>query len=102
METRKIGGVTVNNGNGLYDNEGMCDVLLESVNQLPKFLIDNQFIAFSRTISDIGVIIVNLKKAIASEKKINNEKVEMLKKTINELGGNLERIPIDNIKDGAE
>lgn len=100
MKEKKIGGITVNDGKGLYDNEGMCDVLLESINGLPKLLIDNQFIAFCKTIADIGVIIRNLKKGIAADLQAKDEKIEMLKKTVNELGGNLELNPIE--KDGAE
>lgn len=90
----------VNDGKGLWDNRGMCDVLLESVNQLPKLLIDNQFVAFSKTLYDMAQIIVNLKKGIAADLKSKDENIEFLKETIRNLGGEVETVPVDNIKDG--
>ena len=100
-EARKVGDMTVNDGKGLYDNQGMCDVLLESINYLPKLLIDNQFIAFCKTIADIGAIIRNLKKGIANDLKSKDKNIEMLKKTREELGVAVETIPIEKIKDGV-
>lgn len=91
-----------NDGHGLWDNQGICDVLLESVNQLPKLLIDNQFVSFCKTLSDMAQIIVNLKKGIAADLKSKDENIELLKETIKNLGGSVDTIPVEKLKDGGK
>ena len=95
-------GLKANDGHGLWDNQGICDVLLESVNQLPKLLIDNQFVSFCKTLSDMAQIIVNLKKGIAADLKSKDEIIETLKETIKNMGGSVETIPLENMKDGGK
>ena len=97
-------GLKANDGHGLWDNMGVCDVLLETINQLPKLLIDNQFVSFCKTLSDMAEIVVNLKKGIADDLKSRDENIEILKETIKNMGGSVDTVPVENFiakKDGA-
>jgi len=90
---------------GFYDNQGVCDVLLGYTNQLPKLLIDNQFIAFCDTISKMGQLITNLKKGIAEDLESKNEVIEELKRVLKNKDLEFVDIPVDqaivNGKDGT-
>ena len=68
----------VNDGGGLYDNLGLCDTLLEDLNELPKDLMNGQNIRFCLRISQMAQKIVNLKKGIKTD-------TDSLKEQIREL-----------------
>lgn len=72
--------VTVNDGNGLYDNSGLCDTLIRDLNRLPKMLLDGQYIQFCDCISSMGKRLANLKKGIESDMESMRGKVEDLKR----------------------
>lgn len=82
---KKIGDITVNDGNGLWDNEGLCDTLLVDLNNLPKALASGQYIQFCALISSMGQRIVNLKKGISADMESMREKVDELKRLNDEL-----------------
>lgn len=82
---KQIGDVTVNNGKGLYDNEGLCNTLLTDLNSLQKLLIDNQFIAFSLRIGEMSQKILNLKKGIHDDAESKKQQIEELKRINDEL-----------------
>ena len=93
---KQIGDLTVNDGKGMYDNEGMCKLLLKDLNELPKLLIDNQFIEFGRKIGEMGHKILNLHKGIHSDMESKNQQIEELKMINDELLKQL------NEKDGGD
>ena len=76
---KKIGEITVNDGKGLYDNEGLCDSLLMDLNRLPKLLIDNQFIAFGSLIAQMGQKVQNLKNGIRADMDAKDRQIAELK-----------------------
>lgn len=82
---KKIGDITVNDGNGLWDNEGLCDTLLVDLNNLPKALANGQYIQFCALISSMGQRIANLKKGISADMESMREKVDELKRLNDEL-----------------
>ena len=100
--TKKIGDMTVNDGNGLYDNEGLCDSLLMDINKIPKLLIDNQFIAFCDMIAKMGQKINNLKKGIRAEISARDEQIEDLRKLNNELAEKAFGLPVDRENEKTE
>jgi hypothetical protein len=100
MEEKKIGDIPVNNGKGLYDNEGLCDSLLADLNNLPKMLMTGQFIQFCATVASMGQRLVNLKKGIQADMDSMKEKVEELKRMNDSLVEQMTGIPVE--KDGAE
>lgn len=75
---KKIGDITVNDGKGLYDSEGLCDSLLMDLNRMQKLLIDNQFIAFCDLIAKMGQKISNLKKGIRADIEDRDRQIEEL------------------------
>ena len=77
--------MTVNDGKGLYDNEGMCKILIADLNSLPKLLIDNQFIEFSRKIGEMGQKLLNLHKGILADSESKKQQIEELKRINDEL-----------------
>lgn len=100
MEEKKIGDITVNNGKGLYDNEGLCDSLLIDLNNLPKMLMTGQYIQFCTTVASMGQRLVNLKKGIKADMDSMKEKVEELKRMNDSLFEQMTGLPVE--KDGAE
>lgn len=76
---------TVNDGKGLYDNEGLCKTLIADLNSLPKLLIDNQFIEFSRKIGEMGQKLLNLHKGIHADSESKKQQIEELKRINDEL-----------------
>ena len=99
---KKIGDMTVNDGNGLYDNEGLCDSLLMDLNRTQKLLIDNQFIAFCDLIAKMGQKINNLKKGVRSDLDAKDEEIADLKRLNNELAEKAFGLPVDTGNDGTE
>lgn len=73
-------GPTVNDGNGLYDNEGLCDTLLYDLNRLPKVLMDGQNIQFCALIQGMAQRLVNLKKGIKADLADKDRIIEEFKR----------------------
>ena len=72
--------MTVNDGNGLYDNEGLCDTLIADLNNLPKLLMTGQYIQYCATVTGMAQKLVNLKEGIRKDMESMKEKVEDLKR----------------------
>ena len=77
--------MTVNEGKGLFDNEGLCKALIADLNGLPKLLIDNQFIEFSRKIGEMAQKLLNLHKGIHDDNESKKQQIEELKRINDEL-----------------
>lgn len=96
--------------NGLLNNEGLVDTIIYDLNNLPKLLIDNQFIAFCNLVSQMGQKLINLKKGIKSDIDNKNQVIESLKGTIRNMGEGVtdvsieeymeKHIPKDGVDDG--
>lgn len=97
---RKVGDLTVNDGKGLYDNEGLCDTLIGDLNNLPKLLMTGQYIQFCAVVPDMAQKLLNLKKGIASDMASMKNKVEELKRLNDSLVEQMTGLPVD--KDGGE
>ena len=93
---KKVGDITVNDGKGLMDNEGLCDSLLLDLNNVPKLLMTGQYIQFCALISSMGQKLVNLKKGIKADRQAMEEKYNDLKQLNDRL---VRQIPVE--KDGA-
>ena len=84
-EVKKIGDVTVNDGKGLLDNEGMCDSLVTDCNNLVKLITSGQYIMFCNTIVQITLKLANLQKGIRADLASKDKIIEELKKLNDEL-----------------
>lgn len=70
--------ITVNDGGGIFDASGIIDTLIVDCNNLPKLLIDNQFIAFGNTLVQMVQKLKLLKDGVKKDKENLQELVEKL------------------------
>lgn len=77
--------IKINDGKGLFDNEGLCETLIADLNNLPKLLFNGQFIMFCQKISEMGLKLTNLHKGIFEDRKSMKDQIEELKKINDEL-----------------
>ena len=76
-EAKRIGeDITVNDGGGLMDSDGLIDSLIMDCNRLPKHLIDNQFVKFGLTLAQMVQKLNALKGGIKNE---NSKMAEIIK-----------------------
>lgn len=76
-EPKKIGeDITVNDGGGLLDADGLIDSLIVDCNSLTKHLIDNQFVRFGMTLAQMVQKLNALKGGIKNE---NSKMAEIIK-----------------------
>ncbi|MBO7624389.1 MAG: hypothetical protein J6S82_03675 [Bacteroidales bacterium] len=87
--------MTVNDGNGLYDNEGLCDSLIVDLNNLPKALMFGQNIQFCALIASMGQKLANLKKGIKSDLESERNKVKELQQINDRLMEQVSGIPVE-------
>ena len=92
-------GITVNDGKGLFDSDGLIDTLIIDLNKLPKSLIDGQFIHACNLIASMGQRLSTLKNGMKEEvnglrseadflRKRNEELMQEIEKTAGGNGGN--------------
>ena len=84
--------IKVNDGKGLYDNEGLCDSLKQDLNNVIKLAMSGQYVPACALVAAMSVKLTNLKKGIKDDTDGLKEKIEDLKRLINTM----------NEKDGAE
>lgn len=101
-EVKKIGGATVNDGRGLWDNEGLIDTMLTDLNDLMKCMAAGQYIRYA----DITVKFVqklnNLKKGMKAELKDKEDQIADLQRLNNELAEKAFGVPVDTESIPAE
>ena len=77
-QERKISNVTVNDGNGLLDDEGLIDSLIIDTNDLVKLLTAGQYVAFCQRIVYIAQKLTKLKKGMLEELRIRDARIDEL------------------------
>ena len=82
---KKVGDLTVNDGKGLMDNEGLCDSLLVDLNRIPKALMDGQNIQFCAIIQSMAQRLTKLKSGIKADLESKDKIIEELKRLNDEL-----------------
>ena len=85
--------------NGLYTNEELVDTLIIDLNNLPKHLIDGQFIQFCNTVTQMGQKLINLRSGIKQDLDNKNQIIETLKENIRNLGVEVKEMSVEEIKD---
>ena len=91
----------INDGNGIWDNEGVCDVGVNLCNDALKDIITGQYLLFTDKIGQIAQIFINLKQGIASDKAAMRKKVDELKTMNDSLVEQLTGLPVDNETKGG-
>ena len=92
---KKVGDLTINDGKGLMDNEGLCDSLLLDLNNLPKVLMTGQYIQFCAKVTSMAARLANLKKGIADDMQSMKDKVEELKRMNDDLMQQISGLPVE-------
>ena len=93
----------VNDGKGFYDNEGLCDTLINDVNNFLKLLFTGQHILFCNSVAQVAQKLVNLKNGINHDINALKDRIEDQKRLNKELNDELNRMLEEKKKkDGAE
>ena len=92
--------MNINDGGGLYDNEGLCDTLINDCNSLVKHIASGQYLNFCASVVEMVQKISNLKKGIHADMGSMINKLEELKRTNDSLMEQITGLPVE--KDGAE
>jgi len=90
----------INDGRGLWDNEGVCDKGISLCNSALKDLISGQYLAFVNKLEQVTQIFANLKSGIKADRESLEEKIEELKRMNDALVEEKTGLPVE--KDGAE
>ena len=97
---KKVGDLTVNDGKGLMDNEGLCDSLLIDLNNISKQLMTGQYIQFCTLVVSMSQKLINLKKGIANDMHSMKDKLEELKRINDDLMEQISGLPVERNGDG--
>lgn len=77
--------MTVNDGKGLYDSDGLLDSLIVDCNNVVKELCSGQYIEFCRIILEMAQKLVELKKGIKADLESKDKTIDELTGLCNEL-----------------
>lgn len=77
--------MTVNDGKGLFDNEGICNQGIAILNAVVKNAVAGQYIAVCDGIRQIAQILENLKTGIKNDRESLEATIEELKRANAEL-----------------
>lgn len=86
--------ITVNDGNGLFDNEGICDKGISLCNAALKDLVSGQYLLFVNKVEQIAQIFGNLKKSIKNDRESLEATIEELKR-MNERLSKQTGVPVE-------
>ena len=81
--------MTLNDGGGLYDSIGLCDTLIEDLNNLLKNTAAGQYIRVCSITMGMVQKITNLKKGIRSDLGSRDKRIEELTERCNSLSEQL-------------
>ena len=88
--------IKVNDGGGLFDNEGLCDQLKRDLNNVIKCAMAGEYVTACALVAGMNVKLSNLKKGIKADTDSLKEKIEDLKRLINSMNEK------DGVNDGAD
>lgn len=99
-------GKPINDGSGLWDNEGICDKAILLCNDAIKNLVGGEYINFCNEIYQVARILQNLKKGIRNDRESLEHKIEELKRMNDSMCEQLTGLPVihdekDGVKDGG-
>lgn len=89
------GNMPVNDGGGLYDNEGLCDTLISDCNSLVKQACSGQYIQFCNTVVRMVQKLVNLKNGIKKDIASKDKIIEELKRMNDDLVEEKTGLPVE-------
>ena len=92
--------IPVNDGGGLYDNAGLCQTLLQDLNNAVKSAMTGQYLQFCAIVTGATQKIINLEKGITADIASKNKIIEELKEQNNRLVEQFTGLPVEKTKDG--
>lgn len=95
-EVRKMGDYTVNDGKGLYDNEGLLDSIIVDCENAVKQLTTGNHLAWCGIMYSMAQKLICLKNGIKNESDSMKNKIEELKRMNNDLLEQVTGLPVDN------
>jgi hypothetical protein len=95
---KKIGDIPVNDGGGLFDNEGLCDSLILDCNNSVKALASGNYVQFCSVIVQMVQKISNLKNGIKADTDALKSNIVELKRMSDSLAEQITGLPVE--KDG--
>lgn len=87
--------ITINDGKGLYDSDGLIDSLIVDCNDAVKELISGQYIQFCTVILNMAQKLVELKKGLKADIESKNRTIGELKQINDELVAIANGIPAE-------
>lgn len=90
----------INDGGGLWDNEGICDKGISLLNAAVKDIASGQYLPFCDKVTQVARIFANLKTGIKADRESLEQKIEELKRINDALVEEKTGLPV--VKDGAE
>lgn len=85
----------VNDGGGLYDNQGLCDTLIIDCNNLIKSGFAGQYIQVCNTVVSMVQKITNLKNGIKADLESKDRIIEEYKRMNDALMTEKTGLPVD-------
>jgi hypothetical protein len=92
---KQVADTKINNGGGLYDNEGLCDTLISDCNNLVKQACSGQYIQFCNIVVQMVQKIANLKNGIKTDIADKQKTIEELKRMNAALVEEKAGLPVD-------
>lgn len=83
--------IRVNDGKGLMDSEGLIDTLIIDCNELPKTLMEGQYVHFCAKICEMVQKLSRLKSGVKSDMESRDEMIRELRETNDTLATELGR-----------
>lgn len=92
---KKIGDMTVNDGKGMYDSEGLCDSMIVDLNDMAKAMAAGQYIKYCSLTVGMVQKLTNMKKGIRADLDDRDEQIRDLQRLNNELAEKAFGLPVD-------
>jgi len=99
---KKIGDITVNDGHGLMDNEGLVESMISDLNNLLKNMAAGQYIRVCSIVMEMVQKLQNLNKSMKAERKDFIDQLADLRRLNNDLAEKAFSEPIDRENERIE
>lgn len=104
MEKRTVNGTPINDGHGLYDNDGILETIINDCNNAIRNIFSGNYVGFCQLMVSIVQKTANVRKGTKTETESLTQRIEELKAMNNRLYEQVTGLPVanDNDKDGAD
>ena len=93
--------VNLNDGNGLLDSAGLIDTLIVDCNQIPKLLMEGQYVVFCNKIVEMVHKLAKLKEGVQADKQSLTNEIAEMRRMNNELAEKAFGLPVEKEAEDA-